>query len=112
MADYRHNDFIELGKGLPIFNLSRARVPPRKYLSIVSILDGGRTPVDHHRVHVNLPLHYGAYPSIFRFYQASYGRDPQTGRYYSVFQLVSDPGIEVVNWGVLGLVIGVRQALS
>lgn len=107
VANYRHNDLIELGKGLPLFSLSRARVPPRKYLSIVSIIDGGQTPVDHQDVHVNFPLHYGAYPSLYRFYQASYGRNPQTGQYYSVFQVVSDPGIVVFKLGVLGLVIGV-----
>jgi len=71
----------------------------RDYISELEITDSDGKVLAQKHIEVNHPLHYAGY----HFYQSSY--DAQTGR-YTVLQVVSDTGVNIVFAGYWMLCIG------
>ena len=73
----------------------------KNYYSRLSVLRGD-TALASAEIFVNHPLHYGGYT----FYQANF--DPDNLR-YSGIEVVRDPGLWVVYFGLVGMLAGVAH---
>ncbi|MHC4618644.1 MAG: cytochrome c biogenesis protein ResB [Planctomycetota bacterium] len=73
------------------------------YISEVEVIEDGKAAAEK-RIEVNHPLHFGGY----HFYQESYDRE---GHRYTILQVVSDNGLNLVYVGYVILCIGVFRHL-
>ena len=71
---------------------------PKDYTSRVTVIQGGKE-VKSQDIRVNFPLKFGGYA----FFQSSYDADQLS---WSEFQVVKDPGVPIVYFGFILLVLG------
>lgn len=97
------NDFVNLAERQFVAVFRVRDDEAKNYFSTLSVLEEGRV-IRSQQIFVNAPMYYKGYA----FYQSNY--DPKNLR-YSGIEVVKDPGIGFVYFGLTAMMLGVFQLL-